>query len=73
MNGINVVFFDLFYTLVKPEYSSLRNENDVLGITKEKWEKYAEDGELYLKRARSNKISPEKIIESILSKMKLDV
>lgn len=73
MNNINVVFFDLFYTLIEPKYNNIKNENDVLGISKEEWERYAEDDELYLKRATSSKISPEKIIESILVKMKVDV
>jgi putative hydrolase of the HAD superfamily len=72
-NDIDVVFFDLFFTLVTPKYSDLRNENDVLGITKEEWERYAEDDELYLKRATSKNISPEQIIEDIINKMEMDV
>ncbi len=44
-NDINVVFFDLFFTLVTPRYSDLRNENDVLRIIKTHWEKYAEHKE----------------------------
>ncbi|MVX66988.1 HAD-IA family hydrolase [Clostridium chromiireducens] len=72
-NDIDVVFFDLFFTLVIPKYNDLRNENDVLGITKDEWERYSEDDELYLKRATSNSISPEKIIEDILNKMKIDI
>ena len=54
---INVVFFDLFHTLVTPKYSDLRNENDVLRITKVEWEKYAEDNELYVKRATGEEAS----------------
>ena len=72
-NDIDVVFFDLFFTLVTPKYSDLRNENDVLRITKEEWERYAEDDELYLKRATSKNISPEQIIEDIINKMEIDV
>ena len=72
-NDIDVVFFDLFFTLVTPKYSDLRNENDVLGITKEEWERYAEDDELYLKRATSKNITPIQIIEDIINKMKIDV
>jgi len=72
-NDINVVFFDLFFTLVTPKYSDLRNENDVLRITKAQWEKYAEDNELYEKRARGKEKSPQKIIDSILRKMKMKV
>ena len=72
-NDINVVFFDLFFTLVTPKYSDLRNENDVLRITKAQWEKYAEDNELYVKRATGKEKSPQKIIESIIRKMKIKV
>ena len=70
---IDVVFFDLFFTLVIPKYNHFRNENDVLGITKEEWEKYAEDDELYLERATSMEISPKKIIKNIIEKMKIHV
>ncbi|MGH4122837.1 MAG: HAD family hydrolase [Clostridium sp.] len=73
INDVKVVFFDLFYTLVTPKYSDLRNENDVLGITKAEWEEYAEDNELYLKRATGKEKSPQKIIESIVEKMKITV
>ncbi|HAG42403.1 MAG TPA: haloacid dehalogenase, partial [Clostridium sp.] len=72
-NNINVVFFDLFFTLVIPKYNDLRNENDVLRITKAEWEKYAEDNELYIKRATGHEKSPQKIIESIVEKMQIDV
>ena len=72
-NDIEVVFFDLFFTLVTPKYSDLRNENDVLGITKEEWERYAEDDELYLKRAIDKEIRPQKIVEGIIEKMQIDV
>jgi putative hydrolase of the HAD superfamily len=34
-NEIEVVFFDLFFTLITPRYNEFRNENDVLGISKE--------------------------------------
>lgn len=66
MNEIKVIMFDLFFTLVVPKYSYFRNENDVLSITKEEWEKYAEDEKLYLKRALGQEKNPEKIIETIL-------
>lgn len=72
-NDINVVFFDLFFTLITPKYNELRNENDVLGITKEEWEKHAEDNELYIKRATGKEINPLKIIGGIVDKMKIFV
>ncbi|MFT8352849.1 HAD family hydrolase [Clostridium saccharoperbutylacetonicum] len=72
-NGIEVVFFDLFFTLITPRYNEFRNENDVLGITKEEWEKYAEDESLYLERATGKEINPQKIIESIVGKIGVKV
>lgn len=72
-NDIEVIFFDLFFTLVTPKYYDLRNENDVLKITKEEWEKYAEDNELYIARATGKEKSPEKIIEDIVEKIKIEV
>lgn len=70
---INVIFFDLFFTLVTPRYNELRNENDVLKITKEEWELYAEDNELYEKRATGKEKIPIKIIESIIEKIGMQV
>lgn len=72
-NGIEVVFFDLFFTLITPRYNEFRNENYVLGITKEEWEKYAEDESLYLERATGKEVNPQKIIESIVGKIGMKV
>jgi putative hydrolase of the HAD superfamily len=72
-NGIEVVFFDLFFTLITPRYNEFRNENDVLGITREEWEKYAEDESLYLERAIGKEVNPQKIIESIVGKIGIKV
>lgn len=72
-NHIEVIFFDLFFTLVTPKYSDLKNENDVLKITKEEWEKYAEDNELYIARATGKEKSPEKVIEDIIEKIKIKI
>ena len=72
-NDIEVIFFDLFFTLITPKYNDVRNENDVLGITKEEWEKYAEDNKLYLERATGRERNPKKIIESIVEKMDIKV
>lgn len=70
---IDVVFFDLFFTLVEPKYNNLRNENDVLGISEIEWERYAEDNELYLKRATGKERNPQNMIEDIIEKMKMKV
>ncbi|MDF2909264.1 MAG: haloacid dehalogenase [Sporolactobacillus laevolacticus] len=69
---VNVVFFDLFFTLITPEYSDMRNENDVLGLTRAEWETYAEDDELYLKRASGKEKNPQQIIRDIVGKMKIN-
>lgn len=72
-NDIDVVFFDLFFTLTIPQYNDVRNENDVLGITREEWEKYAEDKELYLDRAIGREKDSQQIIESIVEKINMKV
>jgi hypothetical protein len=43
MHNIEAVFFDLFFTLVIPKYHLSENENDVLGLSVEEWESYAEN------------------------------
>lgn len=72
-NDIDVVFFDLFFTLTIPQYNDDKNENDVLGITREEWETYAEDNELYLDRAIGKEKDLQKIIESIVKKIDMQV
>lgn len=72
-SDIEVVFFDLFFTLITPRYNEFKNENDVLGIAKEEWEKYAENDELYLERATGRETNPKKIIESIVRRMGMTV
>lgn len=71
--NIEVVFFDLFFTLVTPKYNDIKNEHDVLGITKDQWEKYTEDDELYTRRATGEEKDPLKIIEAIIEKMEIEV
>ena len=70
-NDIEVVFFDLFFTLITPKYNNGRNENDVLGMPKEQWEKYGEDNDLYLERAIGKEQDPRKIIQNIINKSKI--
>jgi putative hydrolase of the HAD superfamily len=71
--NIKVIFFDLFFTLVTPKYNDFKNEYDVLKITEDEWESYAEDNELYEKRARGKEKIPMKIIEDIITKMEVDI
>lgn len=40
---IKAVFFDLFFTLIDPICFDENNEYDVINITPEEWETYAED------------------------------
>ncbi|WMJ89321.1 HAD family hydrolase [Anaerocolumna sp. MB42-C2] len=62
-----VIFFDLFFTLITPSYLESKNENDVLGLTIKEWEQYAENDVLYNRRATGQVLSPEKIIDDIVS------
>ena len=66
MNKIDTIYFDLFFTLVNPVYSGEKNENDVLGILKNEWEKVAEDEKLYYRRGTGLVKFPKDIIEEIL-------
>lgn len=66
MDNKKVIFFDLFHTLIHPDYSSEKNENDILEMTPDEWESYAESKELYSKRATCY-MSPEEIINDIVN------
>lgn len=66
---IKAVFFDLFFTLITPEYAEKDNEYSILGITKEEWEHYAEDSELYYERALGTVSDEREIIERIVAKL----
>lgn len=67
---VKAFFFDLFFTLIYPAYSAQHdNEYDVLGISREEWEKYAEDTVLYTERATGNVKSGQEIIEKIAASM----
>jgi len=66
MNKIETIYFDLFFTLVNPVYNGEKNENDVLGILENEWEKFAEDEKLYYRRGTGLVKSPREIIEEIL-------
>jgi len=72
-NKVEVIFFDLFFTLVVPVYSSERKEYNVLDISAVEWEKYAEDKILYKKRALGKITDEKEIIEEIINIMPYDV
>ncbi|WP_312699020.1 HAD family hydrolase [Sedimentibacter sp.] len=65
---IKAIFFDLFFTLVYPSYSTM-NEYDVMGISAMEWEKYAEDSKLYRERALGNIKTEKEIINKIVDIM----
>ena len=65
METAGCCFFDLFFTLIKPEYCPDMSENEVLGLSIEEWESYAEDKALYLERAGGFVTEESKIIEDI--------
>lgn len=70
--GVSVIFFDLFFTLVTPHYLSSKNENDVLNLSINDWEAYAEDDELYFQRATGEVKNPRSMIRNIVDKMNID-
>lgn len=69
---IKAIFFDLFFTLIYPRYSE-ENEYDVIGISSDEWEKYAEDDILYLERASGHVKSEKEIIDKIVNIMPYEV
>ena len=62
---INDVFFDLFFTLIKPDYPQYHNEFTILNLSMSEWEKYAEDNLLYQERALGLVKSESEIINKI--------
>ncbi len=63
-----VLFFDLFFTLIEPKYSSGLNENDILGVSVDQWESIAEDQELYVRRATGQVQNHLQMIDEIVIK-----
>lgn len=56
----------MFFTLITPQYNS-KNEYDVLGITKDEWEFYAENDVLYHDRALGKITNQAEIIKRIVA------
>lgn len=73
MQNIEAIFFDLFFTLIIPKYHLQQNENDVLGLSVEEWELYAEYEMTYKRRAIGIVNSPEEIINEIVDSMPFSV
>ena len=70
---IKAVYFDLFFTLITPAYGEKNNEFDILGLSVEEWEKYAEDASLYRERALGAVGSEMEIIDRIAAIMPFEV
>ncbi|MDE7340247.1 MAG: HAD-IA family hydrolase [Lachnospiraceae bacterium] len=70
---IRAVYFDLFFTLITPAYGKQNNEFDLLGLSAEEWEKYAEEPLLYRERALGTVSSEMEIIEKIAAGMPFEV
>ncbi len=70
MDNIEVAFFDLFFTLVKPGFAENEEDNEYydLNLSREEWEEIAEDEELYLERASGKLEDPVSIIKEVLEK-----
>lgn len=73
MKNKNVMFFDLFFTLITPSYLDNYNENDVLGLSINEWEQFAENDELYTRRATGQVLNGEQIIDEIVSHMQIQI
>lgn len=70
---IKAVYFDLFFTLIIPAYGKRNNEFDLLGLSAEEWEKYAEEPTLYRERALGTVHSEEEIIDKIAAVIPFEI
>jgi len=73
LKDIEVVFIDLFYTLIVPKNNINGNEYDLVGMSLEAWEQIAEDEALYSDRATGKVTDPKQIIIEMIKKAKLDL
>lgn len=67
MKRYQYAFFDLFFTLITPNYGAV-TEYDALNISREEWEFISEDKDLYRERVLGMEKNPSKIISKILLK-----
>lgn len=74
MDNIEVAFFDLFFTLVKPGYAENEEDNEYydLNLSREEWEEIAEDEQLYLEKAAGKLEDPVSIINDVLEKYDIE-
>ena len=70
---IKAIFFDLFFTLIVPTYGKTNNEYDILNLSVDEWEQYAENNILYRERALGFVKTEIEIIDKIMSLMPFEV
>lgn len=70
---IKAIYFDLFFTLIIPAYGKINNEFDILNLSVEEWEQYAENDTLYRERALGLVKNETEIIDKIVSLMPFEV
>jgi len=70
---IKAIYFDLFFTLIVPTYQKTNNEYDILNLSVNEWEQYAENDILYHERALGSVKTEEEIIDKIMSLMPFEV
>lgn len=67
------IFFDLFFTLIIPVYDKENNEFNILNLSMQEWEKYAEADSLYRERALGFVKSEMEIIDKIVVNLPFEV
>lgn len=67
------IFFDLFFTLIVPAYEKGNNEFDILNLSVDEWEQYAENDLLYRERALGLVKTETEIIDKIVSLIPFEV
>ncbi len=70
---IKAIYFDLFFTLIVPTYREANNEFDILDLSVNEWENYAESDVLYQERALGLVKSGREIIDKIVSTIPFDI
>lgn len=70
---IRAIFFDLFFTLITPNYDETNNEYSLLDLTREEWEEYAEEASLYAERALGHVENEMEIIEKIVAEIPFEI
>lgn len=70
---IKAIYFDLFFTLIVPAYEKINNEYDILSLSVNEWEQYAENDMLYHERALGFVKSEIEIIDKIISLIPFEV